>query len=134
MLFAAAVALIAACSKDQQVANHLDGSWKAVSVITTFAGVTETQTDSLPTYTFTKCKVKDAKCDGTWRDADGTTGTFKWQITNKGANLLWEETESGVTTTYTGTVLEHSKTKFLYELTISTIIGDVKIKSELAKE
>lgn len=80
--------IILACSKEQQVVNKLEGSWKASSAKGTFMGFEFDMplTDMNIIYTFYACKVKNGACDGVFQ-VDSLTDNFTYTIGGEGTTI-----------------------------------------------
>lgn len=125
-LVAVLLLFITACSKDQKVAKQLDGTWKIDKIIPKIGSEI---TDSLPTLSFTKCKVKKTTCVGTFKSSDGNSAEFEWEIFEKGETfdfftttmpvdtltltINWAAVESIMYMLGEHDIVEHSKTNFV---------------------
>jgi hypothetical protein len=107
-LFFISIIIAVSCSKDQRVVNQLEGDWKVVSQIED--GVAQPDsTYKNTTYTFQKCKVKKGDCGGSVSE-DGKAIPFTYRISEKGEKITF--TLFGISET--GTIREHSKTRFVW--------------------
>ena len=109
------------CSKDQKVVKELEGDWKVSAQTVNGVAVPDSEFVGI-TYTFTKCKVKKGDCDGTLSVPDPTKGTFTqsftYNIQEKGEKININYAILGLpATTITGTIEEHSDSKFVYSYT-----------------
>lgn len=120
-LLALVSVVIWSCSKDQKVVKELEGDWKVTSQTVNGTAVPDSVFAGM-TYTFTKCKVKKGDCDGTLSVPDPTKGTFAqpftYNIKDKGETInIYYSLLGIVATTITGTIDEHSDSKFVYSYT-----------------
>lgn len=93
-LVAVSLLFITSCSKDQKIAKQLDGTWKVDKIIPKIGSAI---TDSLPTLSFTKCKVKKTTCTGIWKSFDGSSVEFEWDIEEKGKDFWFGPSEAMIT-------------------------------------
>ncbi len=112
VLFVFGIILFASCSKDQKVVNQLEGTWKETS--RNVNGVA--QTPSNATYAFEKCKVSKSDCNGTISE-DGKSFPFTYSISDKGKTVKININVLGFVDSSTGTIVEHTSSKFIYSYT-----------------
>ncbi|MDQ3191647.1 MAG: hypothetical protein M3Q58_08640 [Bacteroidota bacterium] len=111
------IIFISGCSKDQKVVRQLDGEWK-INSMTKDGNAADKEDYQYTTYIFTKCKVSKGDCDGSVKYSDPSKGSFtfpfKYNISEKGEKITIKTTSGNETETTEGTILEHSKSKFVY--------------------
>jgi hypothetical protein len=110
-----AMFIVVSCNKDQAVVKQLDGEWKITGMKENGTAV---PTADLPgmTYKFETCKVSKGDCDGSV--AEGAFSlNFKYNISDKGEKITMKYNILGNEITQTGTIKEHSKSKFVFEVT-----------------
>lgn len=110
--------LVAGCSKDQKVVRQLEGEWK-ITGMTNDGAPADKEDYENTTYTFEKCKVSKGDCNGVMKYNDPSKGnmelSFLYNISEKGEKIAIKVNYFGLTQTTDGTIIEHSKTKFVYE-------------------
>lgn len=147
------VLFFAGCNKDQKAVKRLDGNWQVTEItvdgtviqskllelsnfimkdsIADFTGITS--------YSFQECKVKKDNCDGTMYGTvmdssvvklSGLDFPFIYTISDKGGKIdftvAFNDTIAATTTT--ATIIEQTKTSFIFE------IGATKTIITLEKE
>jgi hypothetical protein len=119
VLFSLAALLIYSCSKDQKAVNNLEGDWKVTSV--TIDGVADTADYSMDKYTFEKCKLRKGDCPGTYTTIDPTKGevssSFTYSFEDDGETLIMNIDFAGIPITTSGTVIDHTDSKFSWSET-----------------
>ena len=113
--------IVWSCSKDQKVVKELEGDWIVSSETVNGVAVPAAEYNGI-VYSFTKCKVKKGDCDGNIAIPDSTKGTynqaFTYNIQDKGEVINLKISILGLTSvTTTGTIEEHSDSKFVYSYT-----------------
>lgn len=121
LVVAALSVIVWSCSKDQKVVKELEGDWSVSSQTVNGSPVPAAEYAGVK-YNFTKCKVKKGDCDGTLTIPDSTKGTysqaFTYNIQDKGEIINIKFNILGFSATaITGTIEEHSDSKFVYSYT-----------------
>lgn len=86
-----AMVVLSSCSKEQRVANKLEGTWVLKSIAQTEDGITETLTVTGVEYQFDKCKTKDNEfCSGrvTYIIDGGDVEAFEYKIISDGDEFI----------------------------------------------
>ena len=132
-----ASAALFSCNKDQKVANELEGTWTVQG--RTYNGVAAPASEySGVKYTFQSCTVKDGDCDGSITVPDSTKGSvtfdIKYNVAEKGTKFTMKVSLLGiVSNAFTADILEHSKSKFVYQYLDTVGTPDVTTVETLVK-
>ena len=124
MILAVVAVAMMSCNKVEKILPKKDGIWKVTQMTQTdykngTQTSTETQTDSLPTYTFNK--------DGSGSYTDGVdSGTFEWSVNSDNDKITLTEQGFGITMD----VVESKKKTQKWQWNVESTVADTTFKTE----
>ncbi len=115
MISLVAFLALAACNKDQEAVNQLDGTWEEVSI-----NEEPVPDSSKGEYRFESCKLKSEEfCKAFYTSADGDVLEYNFQVKEKGTKLSFNVDDPTFgEITLTSNIVELTESKLVLSLSI----------------